>query len=214
MANFYEILGVAKNASSAEIRSAYVRLVKERHPDRVQDPVEKDRAQEFLKDLTAAFNTLSNDRSRQEYDHSLEKPRPKAPEEIAALAFAQGMKAYEAKAYHEAVELLRNAVVHAPEEPRIRAALGLALAKNPHWVRDAIQETERATQLDPQSATYQSQLAELFFSQGLRLRARKAAEAALRLNADDRRAQKIFAETSTDEPPSGSGLMGFLRRKP
>lgn len=213
MANYYEILGVAKQAAGAEIKQAYVKLVKARHPDRFPDPQEKDAAQEFLKDLTAAFNTLSSDRSRREYDASLEKPRVTAPEEMAAAAYLQGLKALEARAYHEAVELLRTATIHAPEDARCRAALGLALSKNPHWVREAIQETERATLLNPRSAAYQRQLAELFLAQNLKLRARKAVEAALLIDPHDERAQRVLAETE-EAPGTSGGLAGFLRRKP
>ncbi len=214
MANYYEILGVTRQASGAEIKQAYVRLVKERHPDRFLDPQQKEQAQDFFKDLTAAFNALSSDRSRREYDASLEKPKVTPPEQMAAAAYLQGLKALEARAFHEAVELLRTAVIHAPEDARCRAALGLALSKNPHWVREAIQETERASLLSPRSAAYQVQLAELFLGQNLKLRARKAAEAALLLDPNDQRAQRILAETEEPPPETGGGLTGFLRRKP
>ena len=41
MADYYEVLGVPKSATAGDIRAAYVRLAKERHPDRFRDPVEK-----------------------------------------------------------------------------------------------------------------------------------------------------------------------------
>ena len=75
MANYYDVLGVGRTASAQEVRSAYTRLARERHPDRFSDPIEKERASEFFKDLTAAFNTLSNDKGRREYDQSLPRPR-------------------------------------------------------------------------------------------------------------------------------------------
>ena len=59
MANYYEILGVSRTAPAAEIRQAYMRLAKERHPDRFHDPAERARAEAFFKELTAAFNTLA-----------------------------------------------------------------------------------------------------------------------------------------------------------
>ncbi len=214
MANYYEILGVDKRASAAEIKQAYVKLVKERHPDRFPDPQEKEKAQDFFKDLTAAFNALAGDRSRREYDASLEKPRVTPPEEMAANAYFQGMKALEARAYHEAVELLRTAVAHAPDDARCHAGLGLALSKNPHWVREAIQETERAAVLNSRSAAYLTQLAELLLAQNLKLRARKAAEAASRLDPDDARVQRVLAATDAGPSDTGGGLAGLLRRKP
>jgi len=217
MANHYEILGVNPKATTAEIRQAYLRLAKERHPDRFPDPVERDKAQAFFKDLTAAFNTVGNDRSRAEYDASLAQPKATAPAEIAKQSFAQAMACYEKRDYHQAVELLRSAVHHVPEEARYHAALGMALAKNPHWAREAISEAERATQLAPTHAAYYVELAELLLAQGLKLRARHPAETAARLAPADPRVQKLVADLGLGpegSPPAEGGLRGFLRRKP
>src|SRR5919106_3918333 len=116
MANHYDILGVAKTATSVEIRSAYARLARERHPDRFSDPAEKAKAEEFFKDLTAAFNALSSDKNRREYDQELERPRAAPPEEIAKSAYARGLEMFEKKRFHEAIELFRSAVQLFPEE--------------------------------------------------------------------------------------------------
>ena len=217
MANYYEILGVGRNASAAEIRQAYVRLAKERHPDRFSDPAERARAEAFFKELTAAYNTLGNDRGRAEYDTSLSRPKDAPPAEIAKQAFAEAMQHFEKKDYHQAVELLRTAVHHVPDEARYHAALGMALAKNPHWVREAIQSAEKATQLAPRNAAFHVELAELLLSQGLKLRARHPAEAAARLAPHDPRVLDLMAELGLgpgDEPPPEGGLRGLLRRKP
>jgi curved DNA-binding protein CbpA len=217
MVDYYEILGVGRTASASEIRQAYLRLAKERHPDRFPDPGERARAEAFFKELTAAYNTLGNDRGRAEYDVSLSRPRDTPPAEIAKQAFAEAMQHYEKKDYHQAVELLRTAVHHVPDEPRYHAALGMALAKNPHWVREAIQSAEKATQLAPKNAAFHVELAELLLSQGLKLRARHPAEAAARLAPHDPRVQDLLAELGLgpgDEPPPEGGLRGLLRRKP
>lgn len=218
MANYYEILGVKPDASASEIRQAYVRLAKERHPDRFPDPAERQKAEAFFKELTAAFNTLTNDRGRAEYDQGLSRPKDAPPAEIAKMAYAQAQERFEARDYHQAVELLRSAVHHMPDEARYHAALGMALAKNPNWVREAIQEAERATQLAPTHAAYYVELAELLLSQGLKLRARHPAETAARLAPHDPRVRDLLAELGLGggEPsgPEGGGLRGLLRRKP
>jgi curved DNA-binding protein CbpA len=217
MANYYEILGVSPTASAAELRQAYVRLAKERHPDRFPDPAEREKAQTFFKELTAAFNTLGNERGRREYDETLAHPKATVPVEIAKEAFAKAMAYYEKHNYHDAVELLRTAVHNAPEDARYHAALGVVLAKNPHWVREAIQSAEKATQLAPTNAAYYVELAELLLGQGLKLRARHPAETAARLAPGDPRVQRLIAELGLGhdgEPPPEGGLRGLLRRKP
>ena len=130
MTDHYQTLGVAPTASAAEIRQAYVRLARERHPDRFTDPVEKQRAQSALQDVTTAFNELVNPRSRQEYDESRHKPVPRTPEEIASDAFERAQPLLEGGRLDEAVTLLRTAVHHAPDQAPYHAALGRALARD------------------------------------------------------------------------------------
>jgi curved DNA-binding protein CbpA len=216
MANFYELLGIGKSASTAEIRKAYAVLAREKHPDRFLDPAAKSAAQQSFQQITAAFNALTNEKSRREYDQSLEKPRPTSPEEIARDAAERGLKMFAEKQYFEAVELFRVAVAHMPQDGRFHAALGRALAKNPHWAREAVQSLEKAVQLMPRQASFQGELAEILAAQGLRIRARKAAEAALRIDPLEAHALKVMDAVDGDEPPppAEGGLKGLLRRKP
>jgi curved DNA-binding protein CbpA len=194
MVDYYEILGVGKSASAAEIRQAYVKLARERHPDRFTDPAEKDKAQTFFKDLTTAFNTLFNENSRREYDQSLERPKPTSPEEIARDAHERALAlADQGGSPDEILTLLRAAVHHQPNEGRYHGALGRFLAKRTTYAREAIQSLERAIQLSPQTAAFHADLALLFHRQGLKLRAQKAAEQALRLAPRDPQVLKVAA---------------------
>ncbi len=63
--NPYTLLGVPKTASEKEIKSAYRKLAKSLHPD-----VNKDnpKAEERFKEVTAAYNLLSNPDLKRQYD--------------------------------------------------------------------------------------------------------------------------------------------------
>src|SRR3974390_3841234 len=63
--DFYEILGVAKNASDEEIKKAYRKLAMKHHPDRNPD----DRhAEEKFKEAKEAYEVLSDAQKRAAFD--------------------------------------------------------------------------------------------------------------------------------------------------
>ena len=199
MADYYQLLGVTPQASAGEIRHAYAQLAREKHPDRFQDPTAKQQAQRTFQDITTAFNTLANPKSRQEYDQARDKPVPRTPEEIATDAYERSGAALEAGDLDEAVKLLRTAVHHAPAQLGYQLALGRALgrAAGPlakDAIREAVQVLERVTQLAPQNVTAFVELATVLARQGLKLRAQKAVESALRLAPRDARAARLAAE--------------------
>jgi curved DNA-binding protein CbpA len=195
-----------------------MKLAKERHPDRFSDPMEKARADEFFKELTAAYNTLSHENRRKAYDAELEQPRLTAPEDIARDAYARGLQAHEDHEFQLAVDLLRVAVHHQPREAGYLLALGRALGRNPRAAREAIDAVEKAILIEPANGVLHAELARLFHGQGLKLRARKEVETALRLLPEDRGIQKLAAQIAGEEGPGpgaeGGGLMGLLRKKP
>jgi curved DNA-binding protein CbpA len=200
MTDYYQLLGVTPSASAAEVRQAYARLAREKHPDRFTDPAAKRQAQAAFQEITTAFNALVNPRSRQEYDESRHKPTPRTPEEVATDAFERAQPLLEAGQPEDALTLLRTAVHHAPGQAAYHAALGRALGRIPASAREAVQVLEKATQLDPRNPAAFADLAAVLARQGMRIRAQKAMEAALRLSPRDARLARLAAELGLGQP--------------
>jgi len=62
--DFYQILGVPREASQDDIQRAYRRLARTLHPDVNKDPA----AEERFKDISEAYNVLSDPQTRRRYD--------------------------------------------------------------------------------------------------------------------------------------------------
>ena len=63
MNNPYEILGVPENASDEEIKRAYRELARKYHPDNYHDNPLADLAQEKMKEINAAYEQITKERS-------------------------------------------------------------------------------------------------------------------------------------------------------
>ena len=63
--DYYEVLGVQKNASEDEIKKAYRKIAIKYHPDR--NPGDKE-AEEKFKEAAEAYNVLHDPKTRQQYD--------------------------------------------------------------------------------------------------------------------------------------------------
>ncbi len=69
--NYYDVLGVTKDATPDQIKSAYRKLAKQYHPDfHPNDPA----AAEKFKEINEANETLSDENKRKQYDYELEHP--------------------------------------------------------------------------------------------------------------------------------------------
>lgn len=64
--DYYEVLGVKREATQDEIKSSFRQLAKQWHPDR--NPDNKVEAEEKFKEVAEAYTVLSDEQQRQRYD--------------------------------------------------------------------------------------------------------------------------------------------------
>ena len=65
--DYYKVLGVPKTAKAAEIKQSYRKLARKYHPDANKGDHD---AEERFKEISEAYNTLSDEKRRKEYDEA------------------------------------------------------------------------------------------------------------------------------------------------
>lgn len=129
--NLYEILGVAENASVADISKQYMSIAKKYHPDRFREEgFEKTLVEKVFSKVSEAFQTLKNPQTRQDYDDKLsgnveEDLDVEKVMESEGL-FLDGMDATRRGQFDKAMELFAQAIELYNEEPEYHLRLGWA----------------------------------------------------------------------------------------
>jgi molecular chaperone DnaJ len=101
--NFYEILGVPRDASFEIIKKAFRKLAHQHHPDKNPGAG----AVAMFKEISLAYKTLTNPASRMEYDLEIEDTQPQARHRAPAKAAAKPSRSAPGKnlLYHLAITL-------------------------------------------------------------------------------------------------------------
>jgi DnaJ-class molecular chaperone len=78
MRNPYDVIGVTKTATAAEIKSAFRKLAKKYHPDQSKEP----RAKERFAEVSAAYEIIGDEKKRKAFDHGEidAEGKPRAPQ--------------------------------------------------------------------------------------------------------------------------------------
>lgn len=66
--SLYDTLGVSQDATQTEIKKAYRKLALQHHPDKVTDESLREESEVRFKDITAAYEVLSDEEKRSKYD--------------------------------------------------------------------------------------------------------------------------------------------------
>ncbi len=171
--NYYELLEIAENASTSEIRKAYFQAAKRYHPDTLArlelNEIKQEAALVFGR-IAEANDVLTDADKRREYDAALHDESP----EIDVNALGQAETAYRKGEilmrmgdFKRALEFFRPAVELWPDEGAYQSALGWALYKQPRSdPEQATVHLQRAIELDEEDAISNFRLSVVLRSQG------------------------------------------------
>lgn len=122
MSKAHEVLGVAVGATEAEIRAAYLQLVKRYHPDKHQDNDLRDLAEARFKEIQAAYEELCGNPSS---GSQTSDEGPNSPSWTAELLRAQSL--IEREQYLAALVIVDQLLEAIGSDARLHDARGWAL---------------------------------------------------------------------------------------
>lgn len=207
-ATHYELLEVQRNASRAELKRRFYQLARRFHPDRHMDhPEWTSRLQELMDALTTAYRTLSNDKTRKDYDCLLlyQFADMQSGTEIKASEFVEKARQCMAeKNYAASILWMHRAIGNEPNSSDYRVMLGQCLSAIPEYRREAIQQFERAIQLDPRNLNAHFYYANLLERMKLRGRAKGHYQRVLELDMNHREAREALIRLNVSSPRAAS----------
>jgi len=230
----FEVLGIERTATDAQVKDAYFRLAKRFHPDTHHDPNMadlRDKLEAVFISLGEAYEVLRSPRSRAAYESDLASraPRPApapaaapAPRPapvpamdpaVAAQSVRRAEKYMEQEKYWDAMQLLEAAVpvLEGKQKQRARLDLARVYTKNPNWVHQAEETLHEVVREDPKNAEAYLALGQLYKAGGLRSRSVGMFRKVVELKPDHEEALTELAALGP-EPEGGVDSGGFLKK--
>jgi curved DNA-binding protein CbpA len=213
----YELLGVARDATTEQISEAYFERSRLFHPDLRH---REDLAQ-FEKELTAVFERLKQAHEvlidagrRADYNEVLERAPasylaaessadPEVRRRQAAQNYRHAQRLIEEKDYHPAVQMLREAVNFVPDNAEYRYCLAQIELKNAHWLDRGLENLKEAARLEPRRKEYVQEAARVLAQHGRLAEAEPFARRALALDPTPGN-QELFDRIASRMPPATS----------
>lgn len=186
--DYYGILGVPRNATSKQVRDRFLRLARDRHPDRYSDD-EKEQAEIDFQKITQAYNVLLDPERRRLFDQELEL-KSKAPArdveaQAARVYIRRGVEAFKKKHYREAAENFEQATREDPGDPQAWHYLARVSSQRASWLSRGLAAATKAAELEPMNPIYLKQAGSMAAQAGLTAKALKYYRDALTFGGED-----------------------------
>ena len=193
--DYYAIIGVPKTASRAQIKEAYMKLARENHPDRFQDPEKRIQAEETIQAINESYNHLRDEKLRREYDQEIAR-ESLPPKEQAERYYRNGVMREELKDYNEAMKFFFEASRLVPESALYTGSAARVMATDRSKARQATDLYNKAIQQDPKCREFYLELGELLHKSGLPTRARRIYESGLQQFPNDPELKQHVSEAT------------------
>ena len=195
--NYYDILGVSRNATTEKITAAFKKLVRDLHPDRFNTEEEKKEAEQKFKEITQAFNVLKDPEKRREYDKQLQESSfggSKGSESSVNSneLFKKALVFYRKGNYENAESFFQGAINRGMSTADAYYHLALAQMHLPRRNKKVVENLENAISLDPLNAKYRLTLADFYLERGVKSKAIHHYKRVLKLEPNNKRVIEIL----------------------
>jgi curved DNA-binding protein CbpA len=219
--DYYELFNLKNSAAFADIKDAYYQFAKKFHPDRLgeaPDPELKEKANFVFARINKAFEILSNEEKRREYDTKGYKEiqnKDKVSENLvekANLYYRKAKTLYNQQRFREAASLLEEVVRNDSNKAAYYLLLGLSQSNIPNLRRLAEKSFQKVIEMEPWNAEPYAALGLLFLSEKLEKRAENFFRKALAIDPEHELAKKRLMEM-TGAGKKGSAFSFFKKKK-
>jgi tetratricopeptide (TPR) repeat protein len=213
---YYQLLGVQADTPSSEVKRRFYHLASRFHPDHHMDQPEwTPRLLRLMDALTTAYKALSHGVTKKQYDSRLAQAAGQelsGPEQTTRGFLEKAQECLAERNFIAAILWLRRAIEVEPDSSTYRAMLGSSLAAVPEYRQEAVEQFERAIELDPTHIGAHLQYARLLETMKFPGRARPHYLRVLELDMNHGEARERLnrLDAASPRPVSRSSLLNRL----
>ena len=201
--DYYELFNLKSGATFNEIKEVYYQFAKKFHPDRLgetSNPEMREKANFVFARVNKAFEVLSNEDKRREYDMKGYKEiqnAEKSSENLidkANIYYRKAKTLYSQQRFREAASLMEESIRNDPNKAAYYLLLGLAQTNIPNLRRVAEKSFQKVVELEPWNAEPYAALGMLFQYEKMDKRAENFYRKALAIDPEHALAKKRLGE--------------------
>jgi len=204
--SYYEILGVEPLASQDQIKLAFRKLARERHPDRFRGAA-RAQAETDFQAITEAYNVLNDPTQRARYDKTISSKTTQQlsnPRDVARALLGKAMGLVKTAQAAEANEYFAQAIAHDPESAKAHHLYGVFLSRQVGGLEEGLRHLDQAVRLEPNDVKILLDASKAFARARMFARATRFAQQAAQLSPGDPAVEKWMEQLATGAEGGGA----------